>query len=163
MTELFESHWGAVYRECARILDNPALAEDAAAETFLRAWRAFESFDHRNSLGWLLTIARHVCINLIRKASTNREVTYADLPEKEGSSSSVDVVLLLNRLPEMIKSLQDDRRVAIKLYLHGYSYSEIASIMRCQVADVRAHLQTAIRQLRRLWESGQGEKGQDGE
>lgn len=154
LAELFEAHWAVVYRECARILDNPAMAEDAAAETFLRAWRAFESFSPESSLGWLLTIARHVCINMIRKAAASREIACDEIPEPEGSVESNDVILLLQRLPAMIKSLQDERRVAIKLYLHGHSYAEMAEIMRCPKSEVKTHLQTAFRQLRNLWEQG---------
>lgn len=156
---MFESHWGCVYRECCRILRNPAQAEDAAAETFLRACRAFADYDDLNPLGWLLTIARRVCINLIRRASTGLEVNVEDLPEYGSAEISLDVVLLLQELPGMIRSLQDDRRVALRLYLHGYSYARIAAFMGCEEKQVRTHLQTAFRQLRRLWESGQLPKG----
>jgi RNA polymerase sigma-70 factor, ECF subfamily len=160
LEHLFDAHWGAVYRECARILGHPAMAEEAAGETFMRAWRAMDNFDDRNPLGWLLKIARNVCINILRKPAAGRELTWEHLPEpRQGSEPSMDVVLLLTVLPRMIASLDPHRRAVLKLYLHGYSYAETAGLMGCTVGDVKTHLQTAFRQLHKLWVSGKMAEG----
>jgi RNA polymerase sigma factor (sigma-70 family) len=44
------------------------LAQEAVQDTFLRAWRAAGSYDPRLALGpWLLTIARHATLDLVRR------------------------------------------------------------------------------------------------
>lgn len=57
-----------VYGLAVTILRDQAAAEDAAQETFVRAWRHAETYDARRGrvLTWLLGIARNVAIDAVR-------------------------------------------------------------------------------------------------
>jgi RNA polymerase sigma-70 factor (ECF subfamily) len=64
-----------VRRLCRRILGDAAAAEDAVAEAFLRAQDRIASYDAgRPFRSWLLGIAAHHCIDLLRRRSTEKRI-----------------------------------------------------------------------------------------
>src|SRR3970282_229776 len=72
---LVEEHQVAVYNLCCRMLGDPHLAEDAAQETFLRAFRSRGRFDPARSVRtWLLSIAAHHCIDALLQSETEAEL-----------------------------------------------------------------------------------------
>ena len=67
-SELVEAHHKPVYNMCYRMLGNTGDAEDAAQETFLRAYKAIKRYDpSRKFITWLLSIAANYCIDQQRK------------------------------------------------------------------------------------------------
>ena len=60
-------HRSALTAYCYRMLGSPFEAEDAVQETFLRAFKAYESFQGRSSMKtWLTRIATNVCLDQLR-------------------------------------------------------------------------------------------------
>ena len=60
----------AILRTCFVILSDAREAEDAMQDTFLRAWRAMDTFEQRNGASvktWLMRIAINVCRDYQRK------------------------------------------------------------------------------------------------
>jgi len=80
---------------CYRMLGSGFEAEDAVQETFVRAWRAAETFEGRSSVrSWLYRIATNVCIDM------GRQVQRRARPMEMGPSSPPDESLLGPLLPE---------------------------------------------------------------
>jgi len=68
--EVFGAWRPDVLRLCRRLLGDEAAAEDAAADTFLRAQQRLESYDASRAFRpWLLGIAAHRCVDLLRRRS----------------------------------------------------------------------------------------------
>ena len=73
-----EQHRRELTAYCYRMLASPFEAEDAVQETFIRAWRAYDSFEGRAALrSWLYRIATNVCLDLL--GGKERRVTPMDL------------------------------------------------------------------------------------
>jgi len=59
-------HRRELHVHCYRMLASFDDAEDAVQDTYLRAWRAWDSFDGQHPRAWLYRIATNVCTDLIR-------------------------------------------------------------------------------------------------
>ena len=67
-TKLVETYQTPVFNLCYRMLGEPELAEDAAQETFLRAYQHLHRYDQKRPFPtWLLSIAAHYCIDRLRR------------------------------------------------------------------------------------------------
>ncbi len=147
-------HLPAVYRT-ARQLVGVESADDLVQETFLRAWRYFETFDPTtNCRAWLFRILRNVWIGRWRKS--RMELPLVDTGGEqiepyydwEGEflreELSADVERALAELPP-------DYRLAILLAdVEDCSYEVIARIMECPIGTVMSRLNRGRRMLARL-------------
>jgi RNA polymerase sigma-70 factor (ECF subfamily) len=153
---LVEAFQGPVFNLTYRMLGDPKEAEDAAQETFLRAYRKIDTYDpSRKFSTWLLSIASHHCIDRLRR----RRLTWLSL-EEEGlppaalvshqpgperralqSEQEANVQALLNTLPA-------DYRMAVVLYYwYDLSYEEIAQTTGTTVSAIKSRLFRARRML----------------
>jgi RNA polymerase sigma-70 factor (ECF subfamily) len=143
-----------VVKLVARLLRDPAEAEDVAQEAFVKAYRALGSFRGDSAFyTWLYRIAVNTARNAMA-ARQRRPLEYeTDLSEGEQSSlesrmrhsDTPEAVVLteeirgtVNRAVEM---LPEDLRTAIILReVEGLSYEEIAEAMDCPVGTVRSRI-----------------------
>ena len=66
--QLVEKYQRPVFSLCYRMLGNSKAAEDAAQESFIRAYNHLKRYDPNRSFAtWLLSIASHYCIDQMRK------------------------------------------------------------------------------------------------
>ena len=84
---------GMVYRHCLHMLSRPEEAEDAAQESMLRAFRAYDGYRGEGTATWLYRIAHNTCLDILRSARWKREtLPYDGLPETvEPSPTPEDV------------------------------------------------------------------------
>jgi RNA polymerase sigma-70 factor (ECF subfamily) len=143
-----------VVKLVARLLRDPAEAEDVAQEAFVKAYRALGSFRGDSAFyTWLYRIAVNTARNAIASRQ-RRPIDYeAELSESEQSNLasrlrhtdtpeatalSEEIRLTVN---QAIEELPEDLRTAIVLReVEGLSYEEIAAAMECPVGTVRSRI-----------------------
>ncbi len=102
---------------------DPHLAEDLAQETFVKATRALLGWRGENPAAWLLTIARNVLVDHLRRHRLELGLPHPDelgVPALHAESLAVRDVL--ERLSE------EHRRLLTLVYFEGFSLVEVAAM-----------------------------------
>jgi RNA polymerase sigma-70 factor (ECF subfamily) len=133
-------------------------AEDLAAETFTRAWKARKTFqgDAEAALGWLLKISRRLAIDDHRKRSSRpgwndeipEEMPYEVQPTEELVSRREDEKRLRSLLG--ILSIGQKELVALR-YLLGWKVNKIADYLEVSENFISVNLHRIIERLRQQW------------
>ncbi|MSP13957.1 MAG: sigma-70 family RNA polymerase sigma factor [Chloroflexi bacterium] len=149
--QLVAAYQVPVYNLACRMLSSPAEAEDAAQETFLRAYTRLSSYDNQRKFSsWLLSIAAHYCIDRIRRRRNN----HVSLDEMEpwqippSSDDAPEDVLMRaetrGRVQKLVNSLPENYRICVILrYWHDMPYQEIADILGLTESAVKTRLHRA--------------------
>lgn len=155
---LVETYQRPVYNLCYRMLGNAGDAEDAAQETFIRAYKAIGRYDpSRKFSSWLLTIASNYCIDQHRRKKLSTfsydSLPVPDLPDKKpGMEANLALSEKQEQVMEMLEVLgSKDRSAIILRYWYDYSYEEIAQSLSLSVSAVKSRLHRARRELAGEW------------
>jgi RNA polymerase sigma-70 factor (ECF subfamily) len=152
-----------VYNLSYRMLGNAAEAEEAAQETFLRAYKHLRSYDPQRPFhSWLLSIASHYCIDRLRRRritwlSFEDEIATPDAVWPTGDTPNPESVVAQREreayIQELLAGLSPTDRAAITLrYWYDYSYEEIAETLTLTVSAVKSRLYRARRALAEMME-----------
>lgn len=159
-TSLVLQYQNPVYNLCYRMLGNAQEAEDAAQETFWRAFQAIRRYDRNRSFAtWLLSIAAHYCIDQQRKKRiTTMEIEdwmeevipdHNPEPEKQVRENEERqfIQLLLSTLNPQ------DRAAVILRYWYECSEEEISQVLQLSVSAVKSRLHRARLRLAQQYQS----------
>lgn len=147
---------GMVYRHCLHMLKNVHEAEDAAQETMLRAFRAYDSFRGKGAASWLYAIAHNTCLDILKSARYRREMMTLDDPdnpfEQVSDAPSPDESYVEKaeneQLWQLVMTLPEDQQTILSLfYGEGMSYEQIAAATGVRVGTVKSRLSRAKEQL----------------
>jgi RNA polymerase sigma-70 factor (ECF subfamily) len=156
---LVQAYQRPVFNLTYRMLGNQQEAEDAAQETFLRAYASLRQYntDHKFST-WLFSIANHHCIDRLRR----RRATYVSIEDNpvlenlDGDAAQPEDSALAQEMAGEIQRLLDqlepDYRMPLILrYWEDYSYEEIAAALDLTVAAVKSRLFRGRQQIAKLY------------
>lgn len=145
-----------VYHLTYRMLGDADEAEDAAQETFLRAYTKLATYQpERKFVNWLLSIASHYCIDRLRKSAHNPQMSMDDpLPSLRLSSDGdrpdheISKKQERERVRKVLEMLPPDYRAAVVLrYWYDMSYEEIAATTGSTESAVKSRLHRARRMM----------------
>jgi RNA polymerase sigma-70 factor (ECF subfamily) len=129
----------AVWKLCVA-LGSGADEEDLVQETYLRAARALPAYRGESPvLPWLLSIARRVCADDVRKRQRRRR-----LLQRLAAGADEAIVPAGEHVDDLLRSLDPERLEAFVLtQLVGLSYQDAAATIGCPIGTVRSRVARA--------------------
>jgi RNA polymerase sigma factor (sigma-70 family) len=147
---LFERHRRKVYGACRGFFHDGDAAEDATQETFLHAFRNLDRFAGGDFAGWIMRIAKNVCIDQWRRQRHEvglDSVTDAARSIGPALERSTGLRLVTDQVWEQMKQLPDKQRQCLELIIDGHSYREMAALTCLSVDAVKSNIQNGRRML----------------
>jgi len=143
--DLVRSSAPAAIAAARRVTQDAALAEDAAQEAYLRAYRALGRYRHESSfVAWVRTIAVNAAIDLVRRRRPESPLTERTFrPAGEKRQEDLD---LLRRALAALAPL--DREILLARELEGLPDAAIARRIGMTVTSVRVRIHRARKKLR---------------
>ena len=155
-------HTDLLYNYALRMSNNPSDAADLVQETYLKAYRFWDSYEQGTNIrAWLFRILKNSYINRYRKEVREPDkVEYDDVKSLystrgEGAADQNDLQesmfgnLLDDEITDAIASLPDEfRTVVILCDIEALTYEEVATFMECPLGTVRSRLHRGRKLLR---------------
>jgi RNA polymerase sigma-70 factor (ECF subfamily) len=155
LSELFKMHYKTVYGYLIKLTYDQTLAEDLTQETMIKAMVNIKSFKFKSQFSsWLLAIATNLYKNYIKK--NKRIVLQEDMSflDQIEVSPSIEGQVLVNdqfkKVMSVLKTFKDQQRIPFILkHYYGYSYDEIAIILKIPIGTVRSRIHNTIKKLQK--------------
>lgn len=157
-----------IYRLCLRMTGNPEDSADLTQESFLKAWRALDTFRFGSGFStWLFRLASNTCLDHLR-AQKRRPVLPLTLENNDGEEMTLDPpdsaptpeeALLASeeheRLNKALAQLDPQQRHILTLrVVNDLSYTEIADILEIKEGTVKSRIARARDALRKKYQKG---------
>jgi RNA polymerase sigma-70 factor (ECF subfamily) len=156
--DIFRLHYGRVARTIARIVRDPARAEELAAEVFWTLWRRPPAFGD-DAGGWLYRTSVRAALYELRRET--RRAKYQRLfPFLGGPSTPEETHAAAeerNHVRAVLASLKPQQAELLLLRGEGLSYQEVASAMGLNAASVGTLLSRAQQAFRKEYLKHYGE------
>jgi RNA polymerase sigma-70 factor (ECF subfamily) len=168
-------HQDMVFGSAVRILGNRTEAQDIAQETFLRAYKHFESLrDEPAVRGWLKTVTRNLCLNHLtryrsrwrffsdwRKSGSEDQDwdPVNSIPSPSADKSEAERSDERSLLEELLNTLPDHHRIPLVLYhFDELSYEDIAESLKISIGKVKTDIHRARHALKKKMTKHQAAK-----
>ena len=140
--QAFDRLFGLAYRHARRLVGDPGLGEDLAAEALARAfvhWPKIRSYEFLDA--WVLRVVTNLAISAF--ASRAPQAANAEIVGPD------DLAVLRVTLAQALRALPSRQRDAVVLrYLVDMSEADVAQTLGVAPGTVKSHLHRAVAHLR---------------
>lgn len=153
LEELYKKHSPRIYAYCRKILGDVPATDDVFQDTFVRFYKmGLTGQEVQNVAGYLLKIARNLCLNEKHRRINTMKVNIDDV-DLYSSDKPYEQTELSRLIHSAIESLPEDYREALVLReMYGHSYDEIAKIVNANMPIVRTRIYRAKQKIRTMLE-----------
>jgi RNA polymerase sigma-70 factor (ECF subfamily) len=153
---LYRQYGRLVYAVAHRVLGQRDLAEEAAQQTFVRAWQAADRIDvDRDPASWLATIAKRAAIDVYRREARRPASALSDVAANDPALVSLppdlDTLDAVWNVRRAIDALPPEEATIVRLqHLEGMTQSEISEQLGLPLGTVKSRSHRAHRKLAEL-------------
>lgn len=151
-TEIYDRYAIRVNAYCSSILGDAQAAEDVFQETFLKFYQKAKSEKSSGSIiGFLITIARNLCLNAKRDTKTTVSIEDFELTFEDGVSlESQETRELILTAVDLVGG--EYKEALVLRYFEEFSYKNIAELLGVTEARARYLVFTAKQKIRKILE-----------
>lgn len=155
---LYDHYSAAMYGIITRVVKNEDVAEEVLQDVFLKIWDKIESYDASKGklFTWMLNIARNQAIDKTRSKEISKGRKTDDIDNLVGRIDKADYgeqkVDSIGLAEVLIKLPEEQRFVIEKLYLEGYTQSEVAEEFNIPLGTVKTRTRMGMIELRTILE-----------
>jgi RNA polymerase sigma factor (sigma-70 family) len=153
---LYDHYSAAIYGIISKVIREENIAEEVLQDVFLKIWDKIDSYDASKGrlFTWMLNIARNQAIDKTRSKEISKSKKTDDIDlfvrrieSAEFEEQKVEAI----GLKEVLIRLPDEQRFVIqKLYLEGYTQSEVAEEFNIPLGTVKTRTRMAMIELRTI-------------
>ncbi|MBX3043787.1 MAG: RNA polymerase sigma factor [Candidatus Kapabacteria bacterium] len=149
---IYDRYSPVVHSYCIKVLGYEETAEDVFQETFIKFFNNYSrESDRFNIQGYLLTIARNLCLNVKRDKKETVSDDYLDvLYSEEQSYEQKELLGLINRTIELLD--EEHREAFVLREYSGLEYSEIAELCKTSVSNAKSRVFRAKQKIKKILE-----------
>jgi RNA polymerase sigma-70 factor, ECF subfamily len=166
---LVQTHKNKVFNLAMSLIRNHEAADDLSQEVFIKAYLALPKFKLQSEFGtWLYRIAVNQVKDYLRKMGRRKEVSLETVGEQNGTLAADEEGRGREALEErrrslvhqVLRTLPPKHQVILSLRdIQGYSYEEIAKILKISAGTVDSRLHRARILLRKKMAPYLGREG----
>jgi len=121
-------------------------AEDIMQNTFIKIWSSAESFRGTNARSWILTITRNLALDWFRASRRGSE-----LSESIPADDCFEKINANDTVRELFSYLNEGEREIVLLRSYGFSFDEIAAVVKSSVSGVKGRYYPALKKIRKIY------------
>lgn len=158
LKEIYEEYGKTIYHVVLQILHNPQDAEDVTSEFFIKLWNIADTYcfggKHKR---WLMTIARNMAIDYIRK--NRKEMLTLDNDYNDEDAIHNEIVDTVNTENEVVEKLsikdalqtldESEREIVNMHLLAEMTFKDISEVLKKPLGTVSWKYRTALAKLRK--------------
>lgn len=127
-------------------------AEDCMQEVIISLWNAYGTFEGRSSeKTWVYRVATNTMLMLRRKMDRSPQTTSIDLDTNDDRTVEMDDEDY-QQLLQLIDALPEKDGIAIRAFLDGFSYKEVAEMTGSSVGAVAMRIARTKRKLKQMYD-----------
>lgn len=153
-SELYELYFEKIYRFVYFRVSHREVAEDLAAETFIKAWRRLAEIEATSAFNaWLYQIARNLVVDYYRTRKHDIDLSSLEnvLEYEDNIVDRTDLIFKQKDFLLALKKLTTDQQLVIKLkFLDELDNQEIARLLDKSEGAIRVIQHRAVNDLKRL-------------
>ena len=165
--ELIKDYKKIAYNIALRVLRNVEDAEDASQEALIKVYKNIQNFNMQSTFKvWMYRIVVNTCLDFKRKKNLNplsidenidlggNSEIHREIADDSGNPDAlVEKNFTSKIVSDAVNKLDDDYKTIIVLRdIEGFSYSEIAEILSCNLGTVKSRLNRARKSLKDILE-----------